>query len=288
MFMFKFKFLIELKIIKIINKYIKFCDCINLIFLYLNYNTLNFFFNNFFFNNFFFNNFFFNNFFFNNFFFNNFFFNNLNNYNFSYFLFYYYINFSLSFNLKIFLNIYKINLFFIKYFIIKYIYFFLYNKKIIFNLNKNNFKFIDLSIYYFLIFSKFKKFFFLKEINIHIKSFIFFLFFFLFSKDIILFKNYIKYCLEIINLKKHKRFFYNLKIFFNLIFNILSFQLSILGLYIKVKGKIGIGGNLKKRKFLYKWGNFSFTKKCQKLNYFKDNIKTYSGVLGLQIYITYK
>jgi hypothetical protein len=65
-------------------------------------------------------------------------------------------------------------------------------------------------------------------------------------------------------------------------------RFKCLGLFIRVKGKIGVGGNSKKRKFVYKLGSFSFTKKNQKLAYSKDSIRTYSGVLGMEIYLTYK
>ena len=175
-----------------------------------------------------------------------------------------------------------------KYFIIKFIYNYIKNKKILFNFQKNNYNLIENSKYYLLILNKLKRFSFLRDINVSIKSFMSFIFSFLMSKDIILFKNFMKYCLENIHFKKHKRFLYNFKVILNFIFNVYFSELNILGLYLKIKGKIGVGGNLKKRKYFYKYGSFSFTKKNQKLNYFKDCIRTYSGVLGLEIYISYK
>ena len=128
---------------------------------------------------------------------------------------------------------------------------------------------------------------FLKSLNINLKFFIKLLLVGLFTKDVVLLKNFIKYILENIHFKKHKSFLYNLKIVIYLIFKLLLKFLNILGIYIKIKGKIGVGGNLKKRKFSLKLGKFSFTKKNQKLNYLKDSIRTYSGVLGFEIYLTY-
>lgn len=184
-------------------------------------------------------------------------------------------------------NYYKNNLFFIKYYIVKFIYGYLNNKKLLFSLKKNQLDFNDNLIGYSLILNKAKRLLFLKELNINLKSFIEFLLVSLYSKDVILFKNFIKYILENIHFKKHKRFLYNLKVLLNLILNIYSYDLQLLGLYIKIKGKIGVGGNLKKRKYSFKNGSFSFTKKNQKLSYNRDIIRTYSGVLGFEIYLAY-
>jgi len=184
-------------------------------------------------------------------------------------------------------NYYKNNLFFIKYYIVKFIYGYLNNKKLLFSLKKNQLGFNDNLVGYSLILNKAKRLLFLKELNINLKSFIEFLLVSLYSKDVILFKNFIKYILENIHFKKHKRFLYNLKVLLNLILNIYSYDLQLLGLYIKIKGKIGVGGNLKKRKYSFKNGSFSFTKKNQKLSYNRDIIRTYSGVLGFEIYLAY-
>lgn len=213
--------------------------------------------------------------------------NNLTNYNLSYLFFFLQNKESSISSFKNLSNFYKNNLFFIKYYIVKFIYGYLKNKKLILNLRKNNLNYNENLNNYALVLNKAKRLMFLKELNISLKSFIDFLFVSLFSKDVILFKNFIKYVLENIHFKKHKRFLYNLKVLLNLILNLYSPILHVLGLYIKVKGKIGVGGNLKKRKYSFKKGSFSFTKKNQKLVYNRDIIRTYSGVLGLEIYLTY-
>ena len=179
------------------------------------------------------------------------------------------------------------NLFFFKFFILKFLGYYFKDKSIFLNIRKNQFDFFDINQYYILFYNKSKRLLFLKSININIKSFIKLILVSLVSKDVILLKNFIKYILESIHFKKHKSFLYSLKTIFSLIYVSIFNDLNIKGLYIKLKGKIGVGGNLKKRKYNLKLGEFSFTKKNQKLNYVKDSIRTYSGVLGFEIYLSY-
>jgi len=154
-------------------------------------------------------------------------------------------------------------------------------------MQKNPLKINEESIYYRLIVNKSKRLSFLKEIKVNFRSFIFFIFTMMHSKDVILFKNFIKYILESLHFKKHKKFLYNLKVLVNLVFNLIHYRFGLLGIFIKIKGKIGVGGNLKKKKYILKKGSFSFTRKDQKITYIKDSIKTYSGVLGFEIYLSY-
>ena len=86
----------------------------------------------------------------------------------------------------------------------------------------------------------------------------------------------------------YKKFLYNLRVLFKSVIHVFFYKFKCLGLYIKIKGKIGVGGSSKTKKFLFKLGSFSFTKKAQKLVYVKDSIRTYSGVLGFESYLTYK
>lgn len=60
-----------------------------------------------------------------------------------------------------------------------------------------------------------------------------------------------------------------------------------LGLYLKIKGKIGLGGSVKTRNFLIKAGSYSITKKKQKLKHSVSSIKTASGALGLELILSY-
>ena len=189
---------------------------------------------------------------------------------------------------KYFTSFYQNNLFFIRFFILKYLKSFLVDKNFYLNLQKNNITISEKKLLYKILLKKVRYLKFLKEINFKVKTLINLVLISLYSKDIVLFKNGVKSILEQLHFKKHRRFLYNLKVLLKTISYIFFYKFKCLGLYIKVKGKIGVGGNLKKRKFIFKMGSFSFTKKLQKLNYTRDSIRTYSGVLGFEAYLTYK
>ncbi len=215
---------------------------------------------------------------------------NYSNYN-NYLLFFYYNffikNIVFSKN-KYYSNFYQNNLYFIRFFIFKYLNGFLKNKNLFLSLQKNNINILENNLMYKILLKKTKRLGFLKEISFKIKSFINLILICLYNKDVILFKNVIKGILEKLHFKKHKKFLYNLRVLLKTITYVFFFKFKCLGLYIKIKGKIGVGGNSKKRKYLFKLGSFSFTKKSQKLVYAKDCIRTYSGVLGFETYLTYK
>lgn len=185
-------------------------------------------------------------------------------------------------------HFYQNNLYFIRFFIIKYLSLFLQDKNFYLNLQKNNVEVIEKNFFYKILLKKTKNLGFLKEIKFKVKSFINVILISLYNKDITLLKNVIKYILENLHFKKHKRFLYNLKVILKSIAYVFFYRFQCLGLYIKIKGKVGVGGNSKKRKYIFKLGSFSFTKKSQKLSYVKDSIRTYSGVLGFESYLTYK
>ena len=213
---------------------------------------------------------------------------NLTNYNFKYLFFYMNYNYLKSQSNQFISSYYLNNLFFVKYFIVRFIYFYMFDKNILFNIKKNKLLLKEKTFNSEAIINKIRRLNYLKEINILPKIFLELILVFLYSKDSIFFKNALKYILENIHLRKHKRFLYNLKILLNFILDVYADTFNILGLYIKIKGKIGVGGNSKKKKYNFKKGSFSFTKKNQKLSYNKDVIRTYSGVLGFEIYLTYK
>lgn len=213
--------------------------------------------------------------------------NSYSNYNFKY-LFFYFLNNKLKiYNSGNISHLYLNNLFFIKYFIAKFIYSYLYNKNLLINFDKNKLNLNNKIYNSDLILTKIRRFSQLKELNINQKTFLDLVLTFLYTKDVIFFKNLLKYILETTHFKNHKRFLYNLKVLLSFIFDAYSNIFNVLGIYIKIKGKIGLGGNSKKKKYNFKKGNFSFTKKDQKLNYNKDVIRTYSGVLGFEVYLTY-
>lgn len=215
---------------------------------------------------------------------------NISNYDSKYLFIYYFFfikNIGAGVN-KYFTNFYQNNLFFIRFFILKYLKNFIQKKNIFISLQKNHINMLERNIFYTTLIKKTKYLKFLKEINFKIKAFLNLIIISLFSKDVILLKNGIKNILEKLHFKKHRKFLHNLKIIIKSLSYVFFYKFKCLGLYIKIKGKIGLGGSSKKKKFIFKLGSFSFTKKTQKLNYVKDSIRTYSGVLGFEMYLTYK
>ena len=204
------------------------------------------------------------------------------------FIYYFYFIKNIKFGLSRYFNtIYQNNFYFIKFFISKFLNFFFKDKNLYLKFNKNNIEILSNKNFYFLLLKKIRYLKFLNDINLKSKSFLNLLLIVLYSKDVILFKNSLKNILENLHFKTHRKFLYNLKLILKSLSYIFYTKFKCLGILIQVKGKIGVGGNSKKRKFLYKFGSFSFTKKNQHLNYSKDSIRTYSGVLGLEIYMTY-
>ncbi|MBK8208546.1 MAG: hypothetical protein IPK87_17450 [Planctomycetes bacterium] len=225
-------------------------------------------------------------------------------------LFYYYLYSSFKYNLnlaKMHLN-FNINLF--VYFL------FTYFKKIKKKFNKNNFYMLSLNfyLYYFLekklnksiiilyknyryvlkkiLFYKFvkKKLFFSNKIKSlrYFKSKDYSLIFSsLLFQDIYLLRNWLQIKMIKMSFKKHRRFLYFLKVF--LISSFLPYikKFNLKGFYIKVKGKIGLGGNSKKRTYVIKCGKFARYNKSLKLYYDFFSVSTLSGVLGIKIILLY-
>lgn len=60
-----------------------------------------------------------------------------------------------------------------------------------------------------------------------------------------------------------------------------------LGFYFKIKGKVGVGGNSKKRKYIIKVGLNTLTSKKVKFNFNKGIVRTSVGVLGFRQLLYY-
>ena len=53
------------------------------------------------------------------------------------------------------------------------------------------------------------------------------------------------------------------------------------GIFFDIRGKLGVTGNAKKRHLKINMGNYSFTKKVNKINYYQSIVRTSTGVLGI-------
>lgn len=98
---------------------------------------------------------------------------------------------------------------------------------------------------------------------------------------------YIKKRLDSVHFKKHRLYF----LFF---FKILSkyirplcLQLHLKGLYLVFRGKLGKGGNSRKKTLFYKHGHYSLSNKLLSLNTQKWDIWTKTGSVGCTMRIFY-
>lgn len=59
------------------------------------------------------------------------------------------------------------------------------------------------------------------------------------------------------------------------------------GFIFDIRGKVGVAGNAKRRHFVLKWGRYSFTEKNLRFTYKHGLIRTFTGVLGVTIIMTF-
>jgi hypothetical protein len=107
------------------------------------------------------------------------------------------------------------------------------------------------------------------------------------SKDLGFFKNWFILKFEGLYYRKHKKLLYLIKLFLS---NQMAVYLSLfkcIGFYLKVRGKIGVGGNSKKRRYSVKIGRCSLTTKSLKFNSYYGSIRTLVGSLGVALAIFY-
>jgi hypothetical protein len=60
-----------------------------------------------------------------------------------------------------------------------------------------------------------------------------------------------------------------------------------LGFYFLIKGKVGVTGNAKKRRFSFSNQKYSLTTKKNKISFYKTAISTHTGALGVKFIIIF-
>jgi len=60
------------------------------------------------------------------------------------------------------------------------------------------------------------------------------------------------------------------------------------GIYLRLKGKISVGGNSRKRSFTIRVGTYSFSSKDIKLEYTQFHLLTQTGILGVKLIVSFK
>lgn len=150
--------------------------------------------------------------------------------------------------------------FFLNSFILNFLENFFKNR-IIFNLKKGSNKLLLKQI----SFRKFSTKYFKKNLKVS-KQVLGVLYYSLLLKDSFIFVNFFKTIVERLNIKLHKKLFLGLrkliKDFFKPLFN----YLGVLGVFFNIKGKIGVSGSAKKRRYYFYFGKHSITTKSIKMD----------------------
>ncbi|MEK7412783.1 MAG: hypothetical protein AAB263_05660, partial [Planctomycetota bacterium] len=117
---------------------------------------------------------------------------------------------------------------------------------------------------------------------------LFFLLLSLILKESRLFLTKLKVILEKYDIFKHKKILYIIRSLFKFLIVFNNFKTNVLGFNFLIKGKIGLAGSVKRKKFYIKFLPRSVSTKNIKISYNKDVIRTESGVLGIFFIIVYK
>jgi hypothetical protein len=156
----------------------------------------------------------------------------------------------------------KINfLFFLNKFLIGFLENF-FKLKIVFNLKKGSNKLLIKQI----SFRKFSLKYFKKNLKTS-KQIIGVLYYSFLLKDSSIFVNFFKKILEKINLKLHKKMFLGLKKLIKDLFKPMFRYFGLLGVFFNIKGKIGVSGSAKKRRYYFNFGKHSITTRLLKVDY---------------------
>lgn len=91
-----------------------------------------------------------------------------------------------------------------------------------------------------------------------------------------------------LKLKHHQKFIDTLKSVLERNSSMLRGILHLNGFFFKIKGKISVTGNAKKRNSIIRFGSINLSSKSAKLDYEEGEIKTKVGVLGYKMFLSYK
>jgi ribosomal protein S3 len=105
--------------------------------------------------------------------------------------------------------------------------------------------------------------------------------------NITIFARWLIRFMEKIRIKLHRRFLFLLKLYFKRLHVLHSKILNYIGLKLVIKGKIGSAGSSKKKIFKMSQGLCSLTKKNHKIAYCNRIVRTYTGALGLKLFLFY-
>lgn len=107
------------------------------------------------------------------------------------------------------------------------------------------------------------------------------------KRDINILNTWILNKMNKINFRNHKKFLTVIQHFLFHYRYFFVYILNIEGFFIKVKGKLSVAGNAKKKVFFYKIGKVNLSKKINKIEHSQSVIKSTYGVLGLNMFLSY-
>jgi hypothetical protein len=106
-------------------------------------------------------------------------------------------------------------------------------------------------------------------------------------KDPFLLMNWLRETLYKISFWKQRLLFHFLRYLFRYFFWGIFSELKIKGLKFKLKGKISVAGNARTRTIVYTIGKTSYSTYENKILYANDLIRTFTGVMGLQLWLIF-
>jgi hypothetical protein len=154
----------------------------------------------------------------------------------------------------------KNHFFFLNVFVVSFLEFF-FKTSVIFNLKKGTNKLILKQI----SFRKFAVKYFKKNLKTT-KQIIGVIYYSLLLKDSSIFVNFFKKIIENLNIKLHKKLFLGLRKLLKDFFKPIFSFLGVKGVFLNVKGKIGVSGSAKKRRYFFYFGEHSITSRTLKMD----------------------
>ena len=113
-------------------------------------------------------------------------------------------------------------------------------------------------------------------------------FLFFYTKNLEILVKSVKYFFEKLPFKKHRYILHKTKILIRSLLSEAKKDFEFVGLFFKIKGKIGVGGNSRKKYLMYHNGYTSNSTKKLKLIRETFLIRTTTGVLNVLIRLSYK
>jgi hypothetical protein len=174
----------------------------------------------------------------------------------------------------------KVNFFlFLNRFLLTFLEFFI-KSKLILNIKKGSNKLLLKQVSSRKFFLKYFK----KNLKIT-KQILGILYYSLLLKDSSIFVNFFKKILEKSNVKLHKKIFLGLKKILKDFFKPMFGFFGVMGLFFNMKGKIGVSGNAKKRRYYFYYGQHSITNRTVRFDIKHTPVWTFTGSLGFTFLI---